>query len=73
MIIRLGKPLALRMSISMTMKVIIAEDDSIEERVDACELLYEMRVRFLREDRMRQESDDSDSEDEDMNDNWRPV
>ena len=45
----------------------IAEDYSVEERTRACELMYKVRVRVLREDRM------SDSEDEDIRDDWRRV
>ncbi len=51
----------------------IAEGESIEERANACESLYKMRVQFLRGDQMSQESDDSDSKEEDIGDNWRRV
>jgi hypothetical protein len=41
----------------------LAEDESVEERARACELVYKLKVEFLREE----------SEDEDIGDNWRHV
>ena len=48
---------------------IIIDNESIEESADAYKLLYKMRVQFLREDRMDQENEYTDSED-DIDDYW---
>ena len=48
---------------------IIINNESIEESADAYKLLYKMRVQFLREDRMDQENEYTDSED-DIDDYW---